>query len=84
MPRGWGDNTRRDVGPKDKLFVVRPVEKEKELKEKIQRKAEAKERLNRIAKKQSLLKRIEARLWKSTKKFVTLIIPTGTRTVKGF
>src|SRR5690606_13673564 len=40
-----------------------PVEKEKELKEKILRKAEAKERLDRISKKQSLLKRIEAKLW---------------------
>lgn len=52
-----------------------PVEKEKELKEKLQRKAEAKERLQRIAKKQSLLKRIEAKLWKSTKKMVAAVLP---------
>ncbi|TJZ51503.1 GNAT family N-acetyltransferase [Sphingobacterium olei] len=61
-----------------------PVEKEKELKEKIQRKAEAKERLDRIAKKQSLLKRIEAKLWKSTKKFVASIIPVGAKPIKGY
>ncbi|GGH25756.1 GNAT family N-acetyltransferase [Sphingobacterium alkalisoli] len=61
-----------------------PVEKEKELKEKIQRKAEAKERLDRIAKKQSLLKRIEAKLWKSTKKFVASVIPVGTKPIKGY
>ncbi|MBE8723120.1 GNAT family N-acetyltransferase [Sphingobacterium pedocola] len=61
-----------------------PVEKEKELKEKIQRKAEAKERLDRIAKKQSLLKRIEAKLWKSTKKFVASVIPIGAKPIKGY
>ncbi|WP_140936760.1 GNAT family N-acetyltransferase [Sphingobacterium lumbrici] len=61
-----------------------PVEKEKELKEKIQRKAEAKERLDRIAKKQSLLKRIEAKLWKSTKKFVASVIPVGVKPIKGY
>ncbi|MFZ4261016.1 GNAT family N-acetyltransferase [Sphingobacterium sp. HJSM2_6] len=61
-----------------------PVEKERELKEKIQRRAEAKERLDRISKKQSLLKRIEAKLWKSSKKFVSAIIPVGTRPAKGF
>ncbi len=61
-----------------------PVEKERELKEKIQRKAEAKERLDRISKKQSLLKRIEAKLWKSSKKFVSAIIPVGARPAKGF
>ncbi len=61
-----------------------PVEKEKELKEKIQRKAEAKERLDRISKKQSLLKRIEAKLWRSTKKFVAAVFPVGAKPVKGF
>ena len=61
-----------------------PVEKERELKEKIQRRAEAKERLDRISKKQSLLKRIEAKLWKSTKKFVASVIPVGVKPVKGF
>ncbi|MFD2742783.1 GNAT family N-acetyltransferase [Sphingobacterium populi] len=61
-----------------------PVEKERELKEKIQRKAEAKLRLNRIAKKQSLLKRIEAKLWKSTKKMVTFVFPVGVKPAKGF
>ncbi|MBE8713503.1 GNAT family N-acetyltransferase [Sphingobacterium hungaricum] len=54
-----------------------PVEKERELKEKLQRKAEAKERLQRISKKQSLLKRIEAKLWGSTKKMVASIFPFG-------
>lgn len=61
-----------------------PVEKEKELKEKILRKAEAKERLDRISKKQSLLKRIEAKLWKSTKKMVATVFPVGAKPVKGF
>ncbi len=61
-----------------------PVEKEKELKEKIQRKAEAKERVDRISKKQSLLKRIEAKLWKSTKKMVATVFPVGVKPVKGF
>ncbi|MGJ1203646.1 GNAT family N-acetyltransferase [Sphingobacterium lactis] len=61
-----------------------PVEKEKELKEKILRKAEAKERLDRISKKQSLLKRIEAKLWKSTKKMVATVFPIGAKPVKGF
>ena len=61
-----------------------PEEKEKELKEKIQRKAEAKERLDRISKKQSLLKRIEAKLWKSTKKIVASVIPLGVKTQKGY
>lgn len=60
-----------------------PVEKERELKEKIQRRAEAKERLDRIVKKQSLLKRIEAKLWKSSKKIVAAIFPVGTGLVKG-
>lgn len=54
-----------------------PAEKERELKEKIQRRAEAKERLNRIVKKQSLLKRIEAKLWRSTKKMVAAVFPKG-------
>ncbi len=48
-----------------------PVEKEKELRERIEMKAKAKERLKQITKKSSLLKRIEAKLWKSTKKMVT-------------
>lgn len=61
-----------------------PNEKEKEIKEKIQRKAEAKERLNRIAKKQSLLKRIEAKLWKSTKKMVAFVAPAKVKPIKGF
>ncbi len=57
-----------------------PEEKERELKEKIQRRAEAKERLDRIVKKQSLLKRLEAKLWKSTKKLVVAVLPLGTKT----
>ncbi|MGJ1365434.1 GNAT family N-acetyltransferase [Sphingobacterium spiritivorum] len=61
-----------------------PVEKERELKEKIQRKMEAKERLDRIAKKQSLLKRIEAKLWKSTKKMVMAVFPYHRKPAKGF
>ncbi|MGJ1261300.1 GNAT family N-acetyltransferase [Sphingobacterium spiritivorum] len=60
-----------------------PVEKERELKEKIQRKMEAKERLDRIAKKQSLLKRIEAKLWKSTKKMVMAVFPYHRKPAKG-
>ncbi len=60
-----------------------PVEKERELKEKIQRRAEAKERLDRIVKKQSLLKRIEAKLWKSSKKIVAAVFPVGTGAMKG-
>jgi len=54
-----------------------PVEKERVLKEKIQRRAEAKERLDRIVKKQSLLKRIEAKLWKSSKKMIAAVFPIG-------
>jgi len=61
-----------------------PEEKERELKEKIQRRAEAKERLDRIVKKQSLLKRLEAKLWKSTKKMVVAVLPVGIKTAKGF
>lgn len=61
-----------------------PEEKERELKEKIQRRAEAKERLDRISKKQSLLKRIEAKLWKSTKKIIAAVLPVGIKTAKGF
>lgn len=57
-----------------------PVEKERELKEKIQRRAEAKERLERIVKKQSLLKRLEAKIWKSTKKIVGSVLPFNTKT----
>ncbi|GHE38313.1 GNAT family N-acetyltransferase [Sphingobacterium griseoflavum] len=60
-----------------------PVEKERELKEKIQRRAEAKERLDRIVKKQSLLKRIEAKLWKSSRKIVAAVFPVGTGIIKG-
>lgn len=60
-----------------------PVEKERELQEKIQRRAEAKERLDRIVKKQSLLKRIEAKLWKSSKKMVAAVFPVGTGLAKG-
>lgn len=48
-----------------------PVEKEKELRERIEMKAKARERLKQITKKSSLLKRIEAKLRKSTKKMVT-------------
>ncbi|PRD46756.1 GNAT family N-acetyltransferase [Sphingobacterium haloxyli] len=59
-----------------------PMEKERELKEKIQRRAEAKERLDRIVKKQSLLKRIEAKLWKSSKKIVAAVFPVGTGLAK--
>src|SRR5690554_266183 len=47
-----------------------PVEKEKELRAKLEMKAKARERLKEMTKKSSLLKRIEAKLWKSTKKFV--------------
>ncbi|ERJ61017.1 GNAT family N-acetyltransferase [Sphingobacterium paucimobilis] len=61
-----------------------PVEKEKELKEKIQRKAEAKERLERISKKQSLLKRIEARLWKATRKSVAMLFSGWRKPAKEF
>lgn len=48
-----------------------PVEKEKELRAKIEAKNKARERLKSMTKKSSLLKRIEAKLWKSTKKFVS-------------
>jgi len=54
------------------------------LKEKIQRKAEAKERLERITQKQSLLKRIEAKLWKSAKKFVVANFHKSKKVVKEF
>jgi len=54
------------------------------LKEKIQRKAEAKERLERITQKQSLLKRIEAKLWKSAKKFVAANFHKSKKVVKEF
>lgn len=50
-----------------------PIEKEKELRERIEQKARAKERLKAITKKSSLLKRIEARLWKSTKKMIATV-----------
>ncbi len=58
-----------------------PVEKEKELRERIEMKAKAKERLKQITKKSSLLKRIEAKLWKSTKKMVTAVITRYPRPV---
>jgi len=58
-----------------------PVEKEKELRERIEMKAKAKERLKQITKKSSLLKRIEAKLWKSTKKMVSTFITRHPRTV---
>lgn len=61
-----------------------PEEKEKELREKIQRKAEAKERLEQIAKKQSLLKRIEAKLWRSTKKMWAAVFSVRAKTAKGY
>lgn len=61
-----------------------PVEKAKELEERIKRRAEAKERLERISKKQSLLKRIEAKLWKSTKKIVATVLPHKVSTAKNF
>src|SRR5690554_3274467 len=48
-----------------------PVEKEKEIRAKIEAKNKAKERLKNMTKKSSLLKRIEAKLWKSTKKLVS-------------
>lgn len=50
-----------------------PVEKEKELRERIEQKVKAKERLKAITKKSSLLKRIEAKLWKSTKKMIATV-----------
>lgn len=53
-----------------------PAEKEKELRAKIEMKAKAKERLASMTKKSSLLKRIEAKLWKSTKKFVQAALHT--------
>jgi hypothetical protein len=51
-----------------------PVEKEKEIRERMEQKAKAKERLERLTKKSSLLKRIEARLWRSTKKLVATVL----------
>jgi hypothetical protein len=51
-----------------------PVEKEKEIRERMEQKAKAKERLERLTKKSSLLKRIEARLWRSTKKMVATVL----------
>ncbi|MCA5006556.1 GNAT family N-acetyltransferase [Sphingobacterium bovistauri] len=57
-----------------------PEEKAKELEERLKRRAEAKVRLERISKKQSLLKRIEAKLWRSTKKFVTTVFPSHAET----
>lgn len=58
-----------------------PVEKEKELRERIAMKAKAKERLKQITKKSSLLKRIEAKLWKSTKKMVMAFVARHPKTV---
>lgn len=58
-----------------------PVEKEKELRERIEMKAKAKERLKEMTKKSSLLKRIEAKLWRSTKKFLaTTLSPHAQKT----
>jgi hypothetical protein len=51
-----------------------PVEKEKEIKARMEQKAKAKERLERLTKKSSLLKRIEARLWRSTKKMMATVL----------
>ncbi|ULT27758.1 GNAT family N-acetyltransferase [Sphingobacterium sp. E70] len=61
-----------------------PEEKERELREKIQRKHEAKERLERITQKQSLLKRIQAKFWKSANKFIAVNFPKHNKVAKGF
>lgn len=60
-----------------------PVEKEKEIRERMEMKAKAKERLKEMTKKSSLLKRIEAKFWKSARKFIAAALhhrshnPTG-------
>jgi len=59
-----------------------PVEKEKELRERIEMKAKAKERLKQITKKSSLLKRIEAKLLRSAKKMITAFIARHPRPVR--
>lgn len=51
-----------------------PVEKEKELKEKIQRKAEAKERLKEITKKASLFNKLKKKIGRSAKLLLAIII----------
>ncbi len=61
-----------------------PEEKERELREKIQRKHEAKERLERITQKQSLLKRIQAKFWKSANKFIAVNFPKHNKVAKGY
>src|SRR5690606_9346702 len=51
-----------------------PVEKEKELKQKIQFKAEARERLKQITKKASLFSKLKKKIGRSTKMFLAMII----------
>lgn len=51
-----------------------PVEKEKELKEKIEFKAAAKERLKAITKKASLLSKLKKRISRTTKMIIAMII----------
>lgn len=58
-----------------------PVEKEKEMRERMEQKAKAKERLKQITKKSSLLKRIEAKIWKNTKKIIATYLERHPKTV---
>jgi len=51
-----------------------PVEKEKEIRQKIENKARAKQRLKEITKKSSLLKRLAMKLRRSTRIFLTMIL----------
>jgi len=51
-----------------------PIEKEKEIRQKIEDKARAKERLKQITKKSSLLKRLSLKLRRSTKIVLTMIL----------
>lgn len=51
-----------------------PVEKEKEIRQKIENKARAKERLKEITKKSSLLKRLALKLRRSTRMIFTMIL----------
>jgi hypothetical protein len=51
-----------------------PVEKEKEIKEKIQRKAEAKERLKQITKKSSLFNKLKKKIGRSAKSLLAIIV----------
>lgn len=51
-----------------------PVEKEKEIRQKIENKARAKERLKQITKKSSLLKRLAMKFRRSTKMVLTMIL----------